>query len=105
MSFLKKIGSLFSSLEDKRNFWFYVQCDFCKEVIKGRIDMQNDLSLKFSEAKDEPVFYCRKVMVGNKRCFRPIEVEFYFDSRRKLVDRQIHGGKFVEFDDHHQDSG
>jgi hypothetical protein len=34
-------------------------------------------------------------MIGSKRCYRPIEVEFWFDGDRKLADRQIKGGKYV----------
>lgn len=57
--------------------------------------MQNDLSLVYSSDKKETSYYCRKVLVGSNRCFRPIEAEFFFDSNRKLLDRKILGGQFV----------
>jgi len=95
MSIFKKISEIFKSSGDDRNYWFYVQCDHCKEVLKGRVDMHNHLSIKYGEGKRGHTYYCRKVMIGSNRCYRQIEVEFAFDGRRKLVDRQINGGVFV----------
>lgn len=95
MGILRRISSLFGSSDSGRNYWFYVKCDNCGEVLKGRVDMQNDLSLIYGSEKEAPGYYCRKVIVGSKRCFRPIEVEFFFDSNRKKLDRKIQGGEFV----------
>ncbi len=95
MGFLKNFISVFGSVGKGTNFWFYVKCDTCKEVLKGRLDMVNDLSLVYSEDNKESTYYCRKVLVGSHRCYRPIEVEFRFDSNRKLIDRNVQGGEFV----------
>ena len=95
MSFLKKIGSLFQSPGSDRNYWFYVECDHCHEKLKGRLDLFSHLSLQYGENKKKNTYYARKVLIGSNRCYKPIEVEFTFDSSKKLSDRQISGGKFV----------
>jgi hypothetical protein len=99
MKLIKKLSSLFASTQDSRNLWFFVQCDTCNEIIKGRMDIQNDLSPVYSEGDNGLHYYCRKVIVGSNRCFRPIEVEYRFDSNRKFIDRHIQGGGFVSEDD------
>jgi hypothetical protein len=95
VDWLKKAFSNYKSPETKRNYWFYVQCSYCKEILKGRVDLYNHLSIQYGEGKGGNSYYCRKVMIGSKRCYRPIEVEFWFDGDRKLADRQIKGGKYV----------
>ena len=64
--------------------------------------MQNDLSLIYGPEKNESSYYCRKVLVGSNRCFRPIEAEFFFDSNRELVDRKVKGGQFVSEEEYRQ---
>jgi hypothetical protein len=61
--------------------------------------MHNHLSIRYGESKSGNTYYCRKVMIGSNRCYRPIEVEFTFDSNRSLLERQIKGGKFVTEDE------
>ena len=95
MSWLKKIGSLFSSSGSSRNYWFYVKCDHCHEILKGRIDLLNHLSIHYGESSKTNTYFCRKVLIGSSRCYKPIEGEFSFDASKKLVDRQISGGEFV----------
>jgi len=95
MSFLKKIGSIFKSRGSDRNYWFFVECDHCHEILKGRLDLHNHLSMRFGEGKKGNTYYGRKVLIGSNRCYKPIEVEFTFDSSRRLLDRQISGGEFV----------
>ena len=95
MGLIKKISALLKSPSSNRNYWFYVQCDHCQEVLKGRVDMNNHLSIQYGEGKSGNTYHCRKVMIGSNRCYKPIEVKFTFDAARKLIDRQIKGGKFV----------
>ncbi len=95
MSFLKKFFSVFKSPETQRNYWIFVQCQHCKEILRGRVDLFNHLSIQYGEGKDDQSYYCRKVMIGGKGCYRPIEVEFWFDADRKLIDQTIKGGIFV----------
>ena len=91
MGFLKKLfgGGMASS---STNFYtFNVKCDRCGEIIEGKVNMNNDLSLD-----DEGGYHVRKVLMGSGRCFQQIEVAMKFDASRQLSDKQISGGKFVE---------
>lgn len=96
MSFFKKIQSLFSSPSgrDKRSLWIYVRCGKCGELIKGRVDLYNDLSIQYDEAGDT-TYFCRKVFIGSKRCYSPIEVELSFNKNRVLQNQEIKGGEFI----------
>ena len=101
MSFLKKLSSLLSPPSgDKRSLWLYVKCEKCGEVLKGRVDLYNDLSIQYKESGGGTIYYCRKVFVGSNRCYRPIEVELTFDKNRRLVDKEIIGGEFVTEEDY-----
>lgn len=98
MNFLKRLSALFTGhVKDHgdSSFWITVQCDHCAEVIRTRIDMINDLSAEYGEGETVTAYFCRKVLIGKERCFRPIEVMLKFDAHRKLIDRQIAGGKFL----------
>ena len=76
----------------KRYYTFQVKCNRCGEIIEGRIDLDNDLSLN-----DEGDGYIvHKGLIGNNRCFQQVEVEMKFTSDRKLIEQQVQGGKFVE---------
>ena len=100
MSFLKKLGSLFSPpAGDNRILWLYVKCEKCGEILKGRVDLHNDLSIQYTESGKGTSYFCRKVYVGSNRCYRPIEVELTFDGSRKLVNQEIKGGEFVSEED------
>ena len=97
MGILKKLGDLFTSSagEERNALWVNVKCKRCGEIIRGRIDMRNELSLDYAE--DGEIYYiCRKVLIGDQRCFQTIEVILKFDTNRKLIDRQITGGEFVD---------
>ncbi|MEA3460138.1 MAG: hypothetical protein U9R11_05655 [Chloroflexota bacterium] len=94
MGFLKKVASLFSPGEGEAGvLWVYVRCDKCGEKLKSRIDLQRDLTPSYGEG--EAAYFLRKVLIGSGRCFQPIEVRMTFDARRKLVSREITGGRFI----------
>jgi hypothetical protein len=99
MSFFKQLGKFFSGppRTDDPSFWFTVQCKRCGEKIRGRVDMRNDLSQQYGEDGGKTTYFTHKVVMGSgSLCFQQIEVELTFDENRKLVDRQIQGGEFVE---------
>jgi hypothetical protein len=92
MDFLKKLFSSNPAKPEKRYYVFQVKCNRCGEVIEGRVDLDNDLSLN-----DEGDGYLvRKGLIGANRCFQQIEVELKFSSTRAMLDQQIQGGTFVE---------
>ena len=99
MSFLKKLSELFSAPSgDSRSLWLYVKCNKCGEILKGRVDLHNDLSAQYDESGRDTSYYCRKVFVGSNRCYQPIEVELSFDRNRRLVSDEIKGGEIVSED-------
>jgi hypothetical protein len=91
MGFLKKLFGEGPASSSSDFYTFSVKCDRCGETIEGKVSMKNDLSLD-----DEGGYFVRKVLMGSGRCFQQIEATFKFDASRKLQDRQISGGTFVE---------
>jgi len=92
MGFLKKLFSDNPVKREKNYYTFNVKCKRCGEIIEGRVDLDNDLSLN-----DEGNGYIvRKGLIGGNRCFQQIEVELNFDSSRQLTEKTITGGTFVE---------
>ena len=92
MSFLKK---LFSPRNDPPFYWIYVQCDQCGEMLRTHVNLHNDLSIRYGESERDNAYFTRKRIIGSHRCFRPIDVELTFDSKRNLLDQQIQGGRFI----------
>jgi hypothetical protein len=95
---LKKLAVLFAPKRgrDAYDYWLYVQCDRCGEKIRSRVDLRNDLSIRYGESERDTAYFCNKTVVGSGRCFQKIEIDLNFDGRRQLVDRQIRGGKFID---------
>ena len=92
MGFLKNLFGGGSAKPEKRYYVFNVKCNRCGEIIEGRVDLDNDLSLN-----DEGNGYIvRKGLIGGNRCFQQIEVELNFDSSRQLREKTITGGTFIE---------
>lgn len=94
MGFIKRLFGMGS--KPQKDYYIYrVKCSRCGEVIEGRVDVDNDLSIEYEDGGDR--YYCRKVLMGSGRCYQQIEIGFQFDSKRKLLDRRIErGGEFVE---------
>ena len=91
MGFLKNFFGGTPAKPEKHYYTFNVKCKRCGEIIEGRVDLDNDLSLN-----DEGNGYIvRKGLLGANRCFQQIEVELNFNSSRQLLDQQITGGEFV----------
>ncbi len=94
MGFLEKLKKLFSAAPGgEAAYWLYVQCDRCGEKIRSRVDLYHDLSAIYEASGT--TYFCRKVLIGQQRCYQKIEVEMWFDQRRQLTERKIHGGQFI----------
>jgi hypothetical protein len=92
MNFLKKLFG--SSPQPQRNdLTFTVKCKRCEEEIQGRIDLANDLSAEYEN--DKEFYFSRKVLMGEKRCFQRIEVQFKFSTDKTLLDKDIFSGEFI----------
>lgn len=91
MGFFDSLKSVFTGGGQKASeYWIYVRCRRCGEVIKTRLDLQSGLS-----RSDEGGYLVRKTLVGNQLCFERIEVTLTFDENRQLVDREIQRGEFI----------
>ncbi len=96
MRLIKKITDLFAGSPKDTSFRITVQCGRCGEVIQARIDLNNDLSVEYGESEKDITYFCRKVLIGKKGCYLPIEVELKFDAGRNLTEKQIKGGKSLD---------
>ena len=97
MSFLEKLSRLFSSSSyDEAGCWVYMRCSKCGENLRTRVNLYNDLSIEYDEGGKATNYICRKTVVGSQGCFQRIEVVLKFESKRKLIERDISGGSFIE---------
>jgi len=94
MNFFKKLFSSASAAPAKRYYTFQVKCNRCGEIIEGRVDLDNDLSIEYEDNRE--VYYVRKGLLGSGRCFQQIEVEIKFSSTRAVLEENVQGGKIVE---------
>ncbi len=94
MGFLKNLFKGTPAKPEKRYYTFQVKCNRCSEIIEGRVDLDNDLSLEFEDNRN--VYFVRKVVMGNSYCFQQIEVEMKFTSTRELIEQEVKGGTFVK---------
>ncbi|MCS6994475.1 MAG: hypothetical protein N2117_12440 [Anaerolineales bacterium] len=96
MNFLQKLFGRLNPRPEKRYYRFQVQCKRCGEIIEGRVDLDNDLSVEYEDGGD--VYYARKVLIGDgsRYCYQQIEVGLKFDKNRNLLERRVEsGGEFV----------
>jgi hypothetical protein len=99
MKFFKKLfgGASGSGGTDRVGLYFYVKPHTCDEVIRVRIDSNNDLSL----ADDNSTYLVRKTVRGTTyKCTRSAELELTFDSSRRLSHTECMGGVLVTKEDY-----
>lgn len=97
MGFLDSLKSIFAGGGEQQDggYTIYVRCRRCGEVIKTRLNLQNDLSMA-----DSGGYVVHKTLIGNHLCFERIEVTLTFDEHRRLIDRQISRGEFITAEDY-----
>jgi len=93
MNLLQKLFGGSPAKPEKRYYTFSVKCKRCGEIIEGRVDLNNDLSVEYEAGGD--IYYARKVLMGENKCFQRMEVELKFTSDRELSEKQVTGGEFV----------
>ena len=93
MNLLQKLFGSSPASPQKHNYTFSVKCRRCGEIIEGRVDLNNDLSVEYEEGGD--VYSARKILMGENKCFQRMEVELKFTSSRELLERHITGGEFI----------
>ena len=103
MNILKSLRKALSSPPPRtqRAIYLYVQCSKCGEKLRARVDVWNELTPEYNGKSDDAVsYFCRKVLVGEKQCYQPIELKLKFDRNHKLTEKNIMGGKFIEQDEY-----
>jgi hypothetical protein len=93
MNLLQKLFGGSSAKSEQRYYTFSVKCNRCGEVITGHVDLNNDLSVEYEEGGD--IFYARKILMGENKCFQRVEVELKFNSARQLLEQHVTGGEFI----------
>ncbi len=99
MSFLRNLRKAFSSPPPRtqRALYLYVQCSKCGEKLRARVDIWNELTPEYDgKSDDASAYFCRKVLVGEKLCYQPIELRLKFDTNHRLTEQNIMGGKFID---------
>jgi hypothetical protein len=98
MSFLKRLEKIFASppRNSDRALYINVKCNKCGEELRARVDLWNELSSDFDSGDDASSYHCRKVLVGENKCYQPIELTLEFDRHHRLVKKEIKGGKFLD---------
>jgi hypothetical protein len=103
LSLLKRLTKFFSQggSREAPAYWLYVRCERCGEVLRSRVDLRNDLSTEYEEGENL-TYFTRKVLIGDKGCYQPIEVELRFDHRRQLIDHEVRGGEISTEEEYSQ---
>ncbi len=101
MGFFQRLANLFGgrpSQTSDRFLTFYVLNRRCNEPIAGRLDLLNEIS---AADESDAVWYARKVLhtAGHRRCFDQVEVEFWFDGSKRILRKQVSGGRWLEQDE------
>ena len=101
MSLFKRLSEYFSSSGsvDEKGHWVYVRCNKCHEPLKVRVNLDHDLSIDYDGPHGQS-YFSRKTIVGSSGCFQRIEIELTFNQKRKLINREISRGTFIEKDEY-----
>jgi hypothetical protein len=95
MAFLRKLfGGGGRSSADRDGMYIFIRPKMCKEVVRVRVNLLNDLS-----ALDEGGYFVRK-MVSATRCPFQAEVELTFDKSRNLIQSAVTNGEWLEASDY-----
>jgi hypothetical protein len=89
MDLLKKLFS--GSSGDNRGIYFYVRPKGCEEIVRVRIDRNNDLSLN----DDGKTLWVHKVVMGTT-CFQRAELDVYFNQNRQVSSSEVTGGDLLK---------
>ena len=96
MDFLKRLfGGGGAGGDDSAGLYYYVRLKGSGEVVRVRINRNNDLSLD----DDGKGFWVHKVVMGTTS-FQRAEVELRFNQNRQLSGSQVTGGDLVTESDY-----
>lgn len=90
MGFLKR---LFGGGPKDSGMYFYVRSRRSGEVVQIRLDL-NSLSPEYENERVSG-YFSHKTVVG-QRSFERMEADFRFDSNKRLQEKTVSGGEFVD---------
>lgn len=93
MDFLRRLFGGAARPEPDNALYLYVQCERCGEALRVRVDTRNELTPEYGDMEASG-YVLRKEMMDSK-CFRLMYATVHFDGRRREIERQIEGGKFI----------
>ncbi len=100
MSFWSRIAKFLTggAATENRTLAIYVMSHRCHEPVAGQVDLLSELS----RTENDVGFYTRKVLhtTGETRCFDQVELELWFDSRKKLERYEVSGGRWLEAEEY-----
>jgi hypothetical protein len=99
MEFFKKLfgSGPRSGGADRVGLYFYIKPTGCDEIVRVRIDSNNDPSM----ADDNSTYFVHKTVRGTTyKCTRSAELELSFDSSRRLQNTEVTGGTLVTKEDY-----
>jgi hypothetical protein len=88
-----------------RGLYRYVRCNRCKDVVRVRINVANEVSELSDEPDDEggeiaatnpSARYAIAKGVVDSKCFRPMRMTILFDGRKNEVESSVQGGEMVD---------
>lgn len=96
MDFLKRLfGGGGPSAGRDGGMYLYVQPKACNEILRLRIDLNNNLS----RTDDGKGLWVRKLARG-ARCPFEVEIIIHFDNNRRVTSKEIVNGTFVTEEDY-----
>ncbi len=94
MDFLRKLFG--GEPRDDSGLYFYIRSKRSGEIVRVRLDLNQFTPLY--EGDKLTGYFVRKTVVG-QRSFERMEAEFNFDANKRLIDKTVTGGEFVERED------
>lgn len=92
MDFLRKLFGGGGASGGDRGMYYYVQPQGCDEVVRVRVDRNNEPSLD----EDNSTYFVRKYVQGTTyKCNKRAELYLSFDSNRKVQNTEVTNGKLV----------
>jgi hypothetical protein len=96
VNFLKKLFGSSAENRDGSGMYFYVKLHRCEDIIRVRVDMNNELSLN----DDSSGYWVRKLVSGSNYKCAHAELNVYFDTNRNLQNSDVQGGQLVKREDY-----
>ena len=100
MGFLKKIsdaifGSSSGEVRDSEGIYLYVKCSRCGAPVRVRANKRYDL-----QRDDDSAGYILRKEIMDGTCFQLMQATVRYDGLFRVVEREIEGGEFIEWEEY-----